>query len=203
MDPRKPRAPGGGGGTARVRAFSENPAAGRRDDVTGTTLGNVERWTGGVTKTIVVLVEAAAESKTTVEHERADERARPVPGTLERRCQCGNTLVESEGRVVSHPVMARRQASQDRRVGRQRHRHVRKRVCIADSAGGEPIERRRQAAAIPEGSHAISTQRIDRDEQQVGALRLTGCERRLRLTAATREGHRQQNRDARTPEGHR
>ena len=59
-------------------------------------------------KAIVVLVEATIEPETAVEHESADERARPVARALDRARERRHSLVEAEPGVAVDAV-ARRQ----------------------------------------------------------------------------------------------
>jgi hypothetical protein len=72
---------------------------------------------------------------------------------------------------------------------------VRKGARVPNAFRREAIERRRQAPAIPERSHSISPQRVDRDEKDVGAPRLPGSERGLSSAAPARERDRSQDRE--------
>jgi hypothetical protein len=107
----------------------------------------------------------------------------------------GHTVVESERGVVPHAMTARGEAGQDRGMGRERHRHVRERARVSNPFRCEPIERRRQALAIPERADAILPQRVDRDEQDIGAARLAGSQGRLSAAATAHQRHRPQDRE--------
>ncbi len=65
---------------------------------------------------IVVDVEAVVQPESRVEHERADERARPIAGCLQRAGEGRALAVEAERAVVADAVHVRPGAGHDRRV---------------------------------------------------------------------------------------
>jgi len=166
--------PGEPGGRRSRKAGRQNPFAGGLDHVCRSALGESKcraacrRW-----KTVVVLVEAAAQSEPTLEDERADESARSVPSAFEHRGERRDILREAERDVVANAVMARRQTSQNRGVRRQRHRDMRERLHVLDTVASESIEVRCQTGGTPVRAQAIATERVDGHEKNIRAVELT------------------------------
>ena len=71
---------------------------------------------------------------------------------------------------------------------RQRQRRRRKRVRVADAAGGEPVDVRGEAVGISVRADAILAQRIDRDQEYVGAAQRPGVSEAVILGAAASRG---------------
>ena len=94
---------------------------------------------------VVVDLEAAVQAEPRVEHERADEGARPIAGGLERGGERGRRIAESEGAVVAHAVPRRVARRHQRRVRRQRERHVRVRAIEAKAFVGDGVDVGRDA----------------------------------------------------------
>ena len=163
----------------------------------------MERHVTGVLRIpVVVVVESAVQPEAGVEHERADDGAGAIAGGFEARRQRRHAVVEAERHVVAHAVMARRQPGEDRRVRGQRHRHGRERLRVLEARRGQAVERRRQAVRVAVRTETIAPERVDRDEQDVGAAELAGGERRRARRApgtpgAAGDGDRQ--RGAREP----
>jgi hypothetical protein len=124
---------------------------------------------GGALHAIVVDVEARIQAEPRVEHERADECARPVAGTFQGSGQRRLRAVETERPVVVYPVRDRVEPCHDRGVRGQRHRHVRVRGVEAQSFLRQPIERGCQTERAAVGANVIGAERVDRHQQDVVA----------------------------------
>ena len=112
----------------------------------------------GTVDLIVVFVEPARQSVALAEHDRADERARRIPGRLQHLRVGRDALREREEMVVAHAVRGRKQPREERRVRRQRERRHGDRLREVDRFRAKPLERRRA------GADRVRAQRVDRHE---------------------------------------
>ncbi len=160
MNPREPW-----GGSVRL----EDPFRGGLDHPFRRTLRVVNICgVAAVAAPIVVHVEVAVEAEPGVQHERPHECPRPVSRFLQHRGE-RRRLAESERGVVADAMGEGLEASENRRMSRQRHWNRRECRLEAEAALGEPIERRRQTGRIAVGADAIRTKGVDRDEEHVAA----------------------------------
>ena len=178
-------------GPTRTRASAQRESNRRRlHDLRRRPLRKSECRRRGVREAIVVDIEAAAQPKAPIQHERADKGACPIPGRLHHRRQRRHVFVQSKRDVVVDAVASRRESREDGGVRRQRHGHVRGRAGIAQTLGGEAIECRRQACRTAVGTDAIPTERVDRDEEHVRARQLATDERGCRARCRARGNRR-------------
>ena len=197
--PTQTRGWGLGAGGCRSRAPSpkpqapvRNPLIRGRQHLLCRPLHNLEIRAAAV-QTIVIELEAGVQAEAGVQDEGSDEGGGAVAGGRERAGERGLGPIETEGAVVAHTVARRIQAAHDRGMGRQRHRHVGMDRLEPPSFAREPIERRREAAAASVGADVIGAQRVDGDQQHVGAAqrgrRNRFARRRTRATAGRGGGH--------------
>jgi len=144
---------------------------------------------------IVVLVESPAEAEPRIEHEGADERAGAVAGALQLGGQRRQAIVESGQTVDVDAVRTWRVAGENRRMRRERHRHVRVGTGVANAGRGELVERRRQPGGAAVGAEPIAPQRVDGHEQHVRAAELPGSKWRRRRGARAAERRRRERHD--------
>src|SRR4029078_5749140 len=99
------------------------------------------RGTAGGSHAIVVHLETAVQAEARVEDERAQEGAGGVPGGGEPGGERLDGRIEAERAVVANAVVRRIQAGEDRRVRRQRQRHVRVGGLEAHAVARQAVER--------------------------------------------------------------
>ena len=110
--------PGRTRGSAPTVLGAGGSGGGSGDDVRAAPLGRNEMTRDRRAAGDRRIVESVIEPEPRVEHERADERARPIAAALRHAGQRRHPLVEAESRVAVNAVPDRQQAGQDRRAGR-------------------------------------------------------------------------------------
>jgi hypothetical protein len=118
---------------------------------------------------VVVDVEVPVEAESGIQGEGPDERAGGVSGGLEVAGHGREIRREFRFGVLADPVKERRHPREDVGVGRQRRRIVGEGPFEADAPRGQGVDRRRRRVTRGVAAQPVGAQRVDRDEEDVGA----------------------------------
>jgi hypothetical protein len=127
-------------------------------------------------KLVMVPLEPAIKSPSTVQHIGPDKRTGTVPVGQQLLGQEGNRWPNPKAPVVADAVPIRVPTRKKRRVRRQRKGNRGPSIPEEDGLGSEPVDIGRSRQWIPVGSQTVRAGRVERDHDHVGSM---NCGRRL------------------------
>ena len=132
----------------------------------------------GIVEGVVVGLVTLTNAPAGMEHVGRDEPSGPVAGCLKTLRKGGGVLSQDEARVVAHGVVWRVEPREERRVRRQRQRHLRDSVLEHHALPRQPRGRGRlERRAVRR--EVIATQRVDGDHDDVGLSESRALRRRM------------------------
>ena len=116
-----------------------------------------------------VLAEALSDAELSVQHEGCNEARRGVSGIIENLGQGQGIVLQLKGAIVTYLVAVGVLPREDRGMCGQGGRHGAQHLLEAHSLRGQSVQMGRLGSFVAVRAEAISAQRVQGNQQQVGA----------------------------------